>query len=218
MDIFYGEIINNKHVDEILKDYFPKDYIGTFVDVGAYEPINISNSYYFEKNGWDCHCIEANTDLIPLLKKHRKNVYNYAVSNEDKDIVEFNVVKSLTGGGGGSKTASFSAIELSTKYFNLFDVNKTSIDFINKIQVSQKSLNSIFNEKNINKIDIMSIDVEGGELNVLKGLNLDKYKVKIFVIENILNELSIKEYLENFNYILDKQIGYNQYYKLNNIF
>jgi FkbM family methyltransferase len=214
MSTFYGEKIKNFHVDKILSEYFPDDYIGTFVDVGAYEPINISNSYYFEKKGWDCHCFEANTDLIPLLKEHRKNVYNYAVSNEDKEFTEFNIVKSLgDGGGGGSNTASFSAIELNNDYFKCFDPKKKTIDFIKKIKVPQVSLNTIFNQLKIDKIDIMSIDVEGGELNVLKGLDLNKYKVGVFVIENILSDKSIKEYLTNSNYVLDKEIGYNQYYK-----
>jgi hypothetical protein len=60
----------------------------------------------------------------------------------------------------------------------------------------------------------MSIDVEGGELNVLKGIDLNKYKPKILVIENIFNKPDIYDYLKQFNYILDKHIDYNQYYKL----
>ena len=34
------------------------------------------------------------------------------------------------------------------------------------------------------------------------------------VIENIFNSPDINEYLSNYNYILDKHIDYNQYYKL----
>ena len=47
---FHGEILENKHVDAILRNYFPDyTYKGVFVDVGAFEPIRISNSYHFEK-------------------------------------------------------------------------------------------------------------------------------------------------------------------------
>jgi hypothetical protein len=63
-------------------------------------------------------------------------------------------------------------------------------------------------------IDIISIDVEGGELKVLKGLDLNKYKIKVFVIENVFNDPSISDYLKQYNYILDKRIDYNEYYKL----
>ena len=44
---------------------------------------------------------------------------------------------------------------------------------------------------------------------MLKGLNLNKYKVKIFVIENVFNNPSISEWLKQYNYVLDKKIDYN---------
>ena len=67
---FHGEVLENEHVDSILRSYFPDySYKGVFLDVGAFEPIRISNSYHFEKNNWDVYCFEANPNLIPLLKK-----------------------------------------------------------------------------------------------------------------------------------------------------
>jgi FkbM family methyltransferase len=208
---FHGEIQQGHSVDEVLSAYFPTGYKGVFFDVGAYEPINMSNSYHFEMNNWDVYCFEANSLLIDELKTKRKNVYNYAISNENLDKVEFNVVKGLW--GGGSLMAGLSAINLDPDYMNIFH---TGIKEIIKIEVPQKTLNSIIESEisELTHIDIMSIDVEGGELNVLKGLNLDKYKPKILVIENIFNKTDIYDYLKQFNYTLDKQIDYNQYYKL----
>jgi hypothetical protein len=47
---FHGEVQHGKFVDETLREYFPDyNYKGIFLDIGAYEPINISNSYHFEK-------------------------------------------------------------------------------------------------------------------------------------------------------------------------
>ena len=51
----------------------------------------------------------------------------------------------------------------------------------------------------------MSIDVEGGELKVLQGIDLNKYKIKIMVIENVFNDSKIFEYLKQYGYILDKK-------------
>jgi FkbM family methyltransferase len=210
---FHGEIQKGKRVDEILSDYFPYDYKGTFFDVGAYEPVNISNSYHFEMNRWDTYCFEANTLLIDELKRKRKNVFNYAISHENKDVCEFNVVKGIW--GGGSLMAGLSAIDLNPEYLQQWS---TGIKEIIKIQVPQRTLDYIIETEisNIKEIDIMSIDVEGGELNVLKGINLNKYKPKIMVIENVFNNNEIYDYLKKYNYVLDKHIEYNQYYKLNN--
>jgi hypothetical protein len=209
---FFGEIQCGKHVDQTLREYFPDyNYKGVFFDIGAYESINISNSYHFEQNGWDVHCFEANPLLIDGLKKDRKNVYNYAIYDEDKDSVEFNAV--LGPWGGGSHMAGVSAIELDPDYLNTFG---SQIYQITKFKVPQKTLNTLISTEisHIKNIDIMSIDVEGGELKVLKGLNLEKYKPKLMVIENVFNKNDIKEYLYNANYTLDKHIDYNQYYLL----
>ena len=61
----------------MLRSYFPNKLNGDFFDVGAFEPVTISNSYHFEKNDWECYCFEANTQQIPLLKSVRKNVSNH---------------------------------------------------------------------------------------------------------------------------------------------
>ena len=207
-DLFHGEIYDNKPVDSILRDYFPDyNYKGVFFDVGAFEPIRISNSYHFEKNGWECYCFEANTQGIPLLKEYRKNVFNYAISNEDKNEVTFNIV--LTNGW----TAGFSAININEEYKKMFNFDSVNPE-ITQITVPQKTLNTIIQTEiqNLTKIDIISLDIEGGELNCLYGLDLEKYNPYVLVIENITNDLTIKNYLETFGYKLDKQIQYNQFY------
>ena len=213
---FHGEFIQSRYVDQVLREYFPDySYKGVFFDIGAYEPINISNSYHFEKNGWDTYCFEANTDRIEELKEHRKNVYNFAISDSNKDDISFNVVYSIW--GGGSFTAGLSAIDIDPQYLQKF---RGGIKEMKKIVVHQRTLDTIIDEnigsEKIKQIDILSVDVEGGELSVLKGLNFEKYKPKILCIENVFNNNNIQDYLCKMNYKLDKQIEYNQFYVLLN--
>jgi len=205
---FHGELQQGKCVDETIREYFPQEYVGVFFDVGAYEPINISNSYHFEKNDWGVYCFEANPLLIADLERERNNVFNYAISNEDIPSIEFNVVTAF---GGGSCMAGISAININPQYMDKFGYN---IKKMEKVTVHQKSLNSILATElnNIDAIDVLSIDVEGGELNVLKGLDLNKYKPKLIVTENVFNSPDVQSYLEIYGYRLDKHIDYNQYY------
>ena len=206
---FHGEIHNDKNIDEILRSYFPDyKYKGVFFEIGAYHPIEINNSYHFEKNGWDCYCFEANSNLIPELKKYRKNVFNYAISNENKDNINFQICVQDT------KTCSFSALEISEDYKNYFFYDPSEI--IN-ITVNQKTINSIIENEiqNLDKIDIVSLDIEGGELNCLYGFNLEKYKPKVLIIEDAFNNNILDEYMFKFGYKLDKHISYNKYYVYN---
>ena len=55
------------------------------------------------------------------------------------------------------------------------------------------------------KIDFLSIDVEGNELNVLKGFNLKRYQPKVILLELIYND--VKEfYQKDINSIIKSDI------------
>ena len=202
-----------KHVDETIREYFPDyNYKGVFFEVGAWEPITINNSYHFERNGWDCYLFEANTALIPHLKEHRKNVFNYAIANRDKESVSFNVVvTSQFVPSHPNWTASFSAIHIAEEHKNVFGFWPTSVT---QISVPQRSLNTIIATEipALKKIDVLTLDIEGGELDCLYGLDLTKYGPSLMVIENVDNDPRINDYVTRFGYVLDKQINYNQYY------
>lgn len=99
------------------------------------------------------------------------------------------------------------------KYKQIFgwDDEKNHIE---RLMVKQKTLNSIIREEipELTHIDILSLDIEGYELQCLKGLDLLKYPPKVMVIENCDHDVSIQEYLKSFDYRLDKTISYNEYY------
>ena len=60
----------------------------------------------------------------------------------------------------------------------------------------------------------MSLDVEGAELEVLKGINYDKYKFKYILIE-VRDLNSVSEFLAKHGYVLEKQLSSHDYlYKL----
>ena len=77
-----------------------------------------------------------------------------------------------------------------------------SIKKINTNTLNNIIENSKFKDK---KINFLSIDVEGFELKVLKGFNLDKYKPDLIVLEFI--QPNIKEFSEqNINIIQESEL------------
>lgn len=208
-----GELHGNRTVDQQIRGYFPDyNYKGVFFEVGAWEPITINNSYHFERNGWECYLFEANTGLLPLLKEHRKNIFNYAIADQDKESVTFNVVVDQRFVPSHPNwTASYSAINIAEEHTKIWGWAPTSVT---QISVPQRSLTSVIEKEipGLTKIDVMTLDIEGGELDCLYGLDLTKIALSLMVIENVTNDPQIPEYLERFGYVLDKQICYNQYF------
>lgn len=131
---------------------------GIFVDVGADQPIFGSNTYYFEKIlNWSGFCVDADYRTIPTLKKYRKNVENFAISNREGEIgFNFNNVAGIS-----------------------------AVNDLSKDKVKTLKLDSLLEKYEYNSIDLLSIDVEGHELIVCEGINWGKYKPKIVIIEFI---------------------------------
>lgn len=75
--MYYSQSGQDKWVIETLNK---KD--GFFVDVGAYDGIQTSNTFALELMGWNGICIEANPDVFMQLEKNRKcTVIDQAVTN-----------------------------------------------------------------------------------------------------------------------------------------
>ena len=78
-----------------------------------------------------------------------------------------------------------------------------------EIKVKTKTLTSILDECNVEKIDFFSLDVEGFELNVLKGLDFNKYRPRYMLIEARFRE-EIEEYISDLYSQVD-QFSYHDF-------
>lgn len=131
---------------------------GVIIDVGAAEPVYSSNSYYFEHNlGWSSICVDADSRTIDKLKKYRQNVVQAIVSDTN------GVAKFFKEDAPGISHVS----EYGTE------------------EVETRTLNNILEEFNVRDVTILDIDVEGHELSVCRGLDWEKYKPNLVIIEYI---------------------------------
>jgi FkbM family methyltransferase len=140
---------------------------GFFIEIGAADGINISNTYLLEKKFyWNGIICEPN----PIHKL--SNLINR------KAILDTNIIDYKN---------------FNKKYFYINDNNfNSSINknkkFKKKIYLKTISLNFLLNKYKCPKtIDYISIDTEGNEYSILKNFNFKKYNVKIFTIEHNFN-------------------------------
>ena len=88
-------------------------------------------------------------------------------------------------------------------------LNKRQVKF--RFGAIAKTLNSILEETNAPKvIDLLSLDVEGAELEVLKGIDFQKYTFKYMCIES-RKIASISSYLKIYNYKLVEKLSVHDF-------
>ena len=196
--------------DMLVKDnFFKNKKSGFFVEIGAYDGIDGSNCYHFEKfMNWEGIAVEASPLQFEKLKKNRNcKLINLALGSENKQVEFYEVAEGFTQMSGINNL----------NFQNSFQrIKKNSNSKINKIDIECKTFDKLIPDDQI--IDLISIDIEGNELDVLKSIDFDKYQIKVIIVENIVpNELSyLKFFLEkNFSYFdrvgMD-EIYYNQKY------
>tara|TARA_Y100001968_G_scaffold190418_2_gene174448 strand:- start:1342 stop:2085 length:744 start_codon:yes stop_codon:yes gene_type:complete len=210
-NIYPYKALNN--LDIKLSNYLPeilnKDTF--YVEVGANDGINQSNTFFLEKK------YKAKGLLIePCQSLFQKCIVNRSSENifENCALVDSDY--------------QYDHIELI--YANLMSISPStsSLDINNHLQSSRvhekisyklyskaKTLSEVLLDNNIKEIDLLSIDVEGSELNLLNGIDFDIYLVKNILIET-KDFKSIHSFLQNKNYLLFAQLSYHDYlFKLN---
>jgi FkbM family methyltransferase len=209
MKNYYGEM----GIDEFIRNTFFPDYSyrGVYVEVGAAGPEFLSMSMHFRENGWRVIGIEPNPEFCRMHHEKGYEVLQYACGDRDEDDVEFFIVNSQGAAYGGGKVSyeSFSSLGLKNSYAGLKkDINQQ------KITVKLRRLDTILktNAPDVKQIDILSIDVEGWELEVMDGLNTTQYRPRLIVIENMFNSNIYLSYMRARGYWLWKRVYPNDVY------
>ena len=208
LNLIHKKIISKKYfysyggIDSVVNDIFKNQKNGFYVDVGAQHPIKNNNTYLLHKKGWEGINIDLDQKNINLFNVSRKKDCNIcaAISSLEKDANLYYYHE-------GSPINTLSR--------EIADRQKAIIKETRAIRT--KTLTSILdNSKFKNKeIDFLSIDVEGVELEVLQGLNLNIYKPKIIVVELLdldSKKLEIKNL--NINNVINSEIY--KYIEINN--
>jgi FkbM family methyltransferase len=205
MSEYYGQYT----LDKIIESYFPKDYIGNCIEVGAVDGIYLSNTYHFELDGWNCLCIEPQPIYTEDLFRNRKHVLAVAAASSNEEEVEFTTV--LANGSNGNWGSSLVPDQRLLREYSALDPD------IGYIKVPTRRIDwCIENYFPYETIDFISIDVEGTELDVLHSFDINKYNTTLFIIENNYQDESIREYMYEKNWKLDMVYSVNDLFVKNN--
>jgi FkbM family methyltransferase len=192
--------------DCLLAIFFEFKRSGYFVDVGAFDGLYLSNTYFFEQIGWSGLCVEADPRYFDLCARNRprSKCINAACLERDQGSVSFRVEEGgLFSGVGTDEDFAASIYRNCTIPFEGFRT----------ISVPSTSLNTLL-DAHAGAIDFASIDVEGAELQVLRGFDLERFAPRVLVLEaNKPEELrDLVSYLGERGYRLARSMAWNHFF------
>jgi FkbM family methyltransferase len=178
----YGE-------DRILWELFRHMRHGYYIDVGAYNGVTFSNTYFFERMGWHgilIEPVEANCDEAAETRPNSRLIHAACCRPADRGTVSFTQAE-------GNLVLSYLRADPEHTERCLRE-GATLVE----VEVPAMTLDEIILAEKKNphqgvgpwvphvgwRIDLVSIDVEGVEMDVLEGFNLDRFRPSVMVIEN----------------------------------
>ena len=194
----------------IKKNFFDGKKNGFFIEIGAYDGISGSNCYHFERFlNWDGVAIEPSTVQFEKLKKNRKcKVLNNAISDEVKEVEFIQVTEGLT---------RMSGINDSSFKRNINIISNNQLSKTKSIRLKTITFDQII-PKNID-IDYLSIDIEGGEMNLLKSIDFKINNIKVISVENnIPKEQNFKNFFDSVNFTYLDRIGQDEIFYNNEFY
>jgi len=147
----------------------------SYLDIGCNDWRNLSNSYYLYRRGIRGVLIDANPIYVDEIKVFRPEdtILNCGIGKESSKELEFNIVNQADVSSFNIKT-----IEEAKKH-------SPWLEIVKKIKVPVYTLDEIYEKYFVKVPTIVSLDVEGDELGILKSSNFEKYRPYIFIIETI---------------------------------
>jgi FkbM family methyltransferase len=178
--------------DKILdEEIFKGKTNGFFVEVGALDGFGASNTYFFEKErNWSGLLIEPNPIEFnkmlnvdrPLSKKE-----NCAISDSEMDINFLSIEGPCNVLSGIMEFYNPQHLERINRELNMYSSYPVGHELYSKkelIKMKAVRLQTLFDKYSITDVDLISIDVEGAEMQVLNSIDFNKMNIKCFLIEN----------------------------------
>lgn len=165
--------INN--LDRLVVEELPAD--GTFLEVGANDGYAQSNTYYLERRmGWRGILVEPLPGLARQARKTRPNsfVYNYACVEPEKagnpmTVVDLDLMSVSLGQQGESKEAA--------------RISRAHVKRGRQVSVSTTTISELIGRSGLRDLTFMSVDVEGAEVGLLKGLDFGRHCPQFLLVE-----------------------------------
>jgi FkbM family methyltransferase len=195
----YGE-------DRLLVQLFAGKTSGICVEVGANNGVDGSTTLHFEETGWNCLLVEPNPALCQAIRARRTAQLFECAASSKSGAETLHIAAGAELAHAVSKLGGQEQAQLIHERYGF----QTEA-----VLVKLRTLDDILEEAGVaGPIDFVSIDVEGHELEVLKGLNTDRWLPTVMIIEDnsLLWERAVSQHLRRRGYVRFMRTGVNDWY------
>lgn len=176
---------------------------GYFLDFGAFDGLDMSNTVYLERElGWRGICVEPNPTYFPQLCAARSAIcVNAALWPRSRELIQ------LVDAHGLSSLAHLKDGDSNKENRTKATRRVVGVDTINPTELLERFEAPA-------TIQYMSLDTEGSEYDILTSLDLERYDILLMTIENDCSterKSQLREYLSRFGYI-GMQMSYDDFF------
>lgn len=190
----------NGQLAAMILEHFPSDHHGWVIDIGASDGVSINTTYVMEKHHrWTALCVEPNPQFWPRLREIRAFCAWCAVDEKPGSEVPFQIHL--------ENPEAYSALRPS------HPEHPVGAGWA-EIRVPVKTIDQVLDEAEFPQLDVLCIDIEGTEVDALRGCDLERWKPRVIVAEAWADRIAaLDQYLAEKNYQPFRQFIDNRLYK-----
>jgi len=181
----YQNFVRGTRLDTSMRHAVNDSDQGVFVDIGAFHPIQLSNTFFFEHClGWRGVCVEPNPSLRPYFGAYRSRCQLFqncvwsrprsVTMSFQKDPIEAYIQEEHGTAGSGAANSTGGAVPIRG------DGPRPS--FTAECRTLQDILSAAGLRKPM-RIDYMSVDAEAAEVEIFRDFPFDEFDISVISVE-----------------------------------
>jgi FkbM family methyltransferase len=188
-----------------MEAFFNRKTEGFFVEVGAYDGVVLSNTFFFESIGWTGVLVEPDPAKAARCRANRPKSQVFecaAVASPTLDEISF---YSVDGG------EVYSTVNMTDQHRQR--LSEYGLSF-KETHVRAMTLDRILESAGTRSIDFVTIDVEEGEMEVLGGFDILRWRPEAVMVEtnSRFRKPEIRRYFVERGYVFHDSVGINDIY------
>jgi FkbM family methyltransferase len=188
--------------DRRLAEIFRGVAQGVCLEVGAYDGVTGSATLAFERLGWTTILVEPLPELAAAIRRARSGRLFEAAAGPVNGTVTFRRAQG---------DAAISSVAGSDAAGELYERRNVTWE---EVTVKQLTIDTMLAEAGVTRLDFATIDVEGYELEALRGWNLARWKPRVLVVEDNSRgtDLRVAAWLRQAGYVCFDHTVVNDWY------